>query len=1328
MSDKLISKEILDRALKALNALTKQKIDVEKERAEQVETLLNQAIVKVEAMLGGKSLKYLTQAEYDALTDEQKQNDSIVYNITDADFSHNHDDLYYNILEINTLLEGKSNVGHAHDDLYYTETELDAKIIEINKKINDSVQDETDRASLAESNLQVSINNTIEMFGGKSLRYLTQAEYDALTDEQRQDESIAYMVIDASDEHDHDDLYYSKNEIDVFLENVQAKDHAHDDLYYTETEINAKIVEINEKINESVQGETDRASLAESNLQVNIDNTIAMLGGKSLRYVTQAEYDALTDEQKQNESIAYTIIDSSDEHNHDDSYYSKDEIDVFLGNIQFKEHNHDDLYYTESEIDEKIVEINESIQDEADRATTAENSLQIDITNTVKMFDGRSLKYITQAEYDDLSYDEKMNKTITYIITDAENENDMDNYYTKEEVDITINEVNTEIDLVEAMFDGRSIKYMTQAEYDELTYEQKTDNTVAYMITDADLFEGTDLNNYYTKDETDVAINEVSTEIDLVEAMLGGRSLRYITQAEYDELTYEQKTDNTVAYMITDADLFESYSKSEIDNKFINVDTSIATFTAELDKKLNISDHGTHLALGTSADNAYYGDKGKEAYDHSQSAHAPFNAQKNSDITKAEIEAKLTGDITSHKHDDSYYKKAETYTKTEIEEIKTNLETGITTGDASTLSSAKTYADQKIAALVDSAPDAMNTLNKLATAINNHQTEYDTYISTVAANITTAKSDAIAEAAKKDTALHTAISAEIDADVEIEKDRAMSVEAQLQAAINNHGTHLALGTSASNAYYGDKGKEAYDHSQSAHAPVNAQKNSDITKAEIEAKLTGEITTHKHDGSYYKKTETYTKTEIEEIKTNLETSITTGNASTLSSAKTYADQKITALVNSAPEAMNTLNELATAINNHQTEYDAYVSTVSANIATAKSEAIAEAAKKDTALHTTISAEIDADVKAEKDRAEAAESVLQTAINGKAASGHIHDDRYYTETEVNGLIEDVNETINTNVTTLTTEVNKKLNKSDHGAHLALGTTSSTAFRGDYGNTAYNHSQAAHAPVNAQKNSDITKAEIEAKLTGSITSHNHNGQYYTETEINNKITTINDTIDTKEATLQAAINGKAPSSHSHNVITSQDTRSVNTSPKEVPNGLSVHLKFNSTDGLDDGGTYHSTLMIKGWNDKSGGPWGQLAVTQNNNLYFRSSVASSDTDWNAWKKVSLDGHTHSSYQPKDNTITAVSVSGGKLTLTKDKRQYCANVPSGTTIAFPSTTAFLEINLYFATSGNMSLNFPDSTKWRIDPNIETASAYLLTATYVNSAIGWMAEVKGFTA
>lgn len=56
------------------------------------------------------------------------------------------------------------------------------------------------------------------------------------------------------------------------------------------------------------------------------------------------------------------------------------------------------------------------------------------------------------------------------------------------------------------------------------------------------------------------------------------------------------------------------------------------------------------------------------------------------------------------------------------------------------------------------------------------------------------------------------------------------------------------------------------------------------------------------------------------------------------------------------------------------------------------------------------------------------------------------------------------------------------------IVLGETSATAYRGDRGKTAYDHSQVAHAPSNAQKNSDITKAEIEAKLTGVITSHTH------------------------------------------------------------------------------------------------------------------------------------------------------------------------------------------------------------------------------------------------
>ena len=86
--------------------------------------------------------------------------------------------------------------------------------------------------------------------------------------------------------------------------------------------------------------------------------------------------------------------------------------------------------------------------------------------------------------------------------------------------------------------------------------------------------------------------------------------------------------------------------------------------------------------------------------------------------------------------------------------------------------------------------------------------------------------------------------------------------------------------------------------------------------------------------------------------------------------------------------------------------------------------------------------------------------------------------------------------------------------------LGVTSSTAFRGDHGNTAYQHSQAAHAPANAQKNSDITKAEIEAKLTGTITSHNHNSSYHTKTEVNNMVADLNTAINGVQGKLPVTI----------------------------------------------------------------------------------------------------------------------------------------------------------------------------------------------------------------
>ena len=130
-------------------------------------------------------------------------------------------------------------------------------------------------------------------------------------------------------------------------------------------------------------------------------------------------------------------------------------------------------------------------------------------------------------------------------------------------------------------------------------------------------------------------------------------------------------------------------------------------------------------------------------------------------------------------------------------------------------------------------------------------------------------------------------------------------------------------------------------------------------------------------------------------------------------------------------------------------------------------------------------------------------INKLLQSISAADHNHDDRYYTKTEI--VNNYYNKTYIDNVIK-----NLSLGKHTHSWDeitnkplrfpAELGITSSTAFRGDYGNIAYLHALSKHAPANAQKNSDITKAEIEAKLIGTITSHNHDSLYYRKTEIDN------------------------------------------------------------------------------------------------------------------------------------------------------------------------------------------------------------------------------------
>ena len=82
---------------------------------------------------------------------------------------------------------------------------------------------------------------------------------------------------------------------------------------------------LDDRADNKVATEAQRAAQAEADIQAHSNETRDMLGGKSLRYLTQAEYDILSDEEKMNENVIYYITDLEDR-THD--HYNKDILDM----------------------------------------------------------------------------------------------------------------------------------------------------------------------------------------------------------------------------------------------------------------------------------------------------------------------------------------------------------------------------------------------------------------------------------------------------------------------------------------------------------------------------------------------------------------------------------------------------------------------------------------------------------------------------------------------------------------------------------------------------------------------------------------------------------------------------------------------------------------------------------------------------------------------------------------------------------------------------------------------------------------------------------------
>ncbi|MFZ2540754.1 MAG: hypothetical protein WAW75_03150 [Gallionella sp.] len=125
-------------------------------------------------------------------------------------------------------------------------------------------------------------------------------------------------------------------------------------------------------------------------------------------------------------------------------------------------------------------------------------------------------------------------------------------------------------------------------------------------------------------------------------------------------------------------------------------------------------------------------------------------------------------------------------------------------------------------------------------------------------------------------------------------------------------------------------------------------------------------------------------------------------------------------------------------------------------------------------------------------------LQSALNAKAASLGT-DDNYVTDAEKTNLHAPGSDNQDLSGYSLNTH-----------AHAGVYEPANANIQ--------SHVISAHAPSNAQKNSDITQGEIEAKLVGVITSHSHSGGAASWGGITGTLSSQTD--------LQTALNGKQAS----------------------------------------------------------------------------------------------------------------------------------------------------------------------------------------------------------
>jgi hypothetical protein len=701
------------------------------------------------------------------------------------------------------------------------------------------------------------------------------------------------------------------------------------------------------------------------------------------------------------------------------------------------------------------------------------------------------------------------------------------------------------------------------------------------------------------------------------------------------------------------------------------------------------------LALGETSSTAYRGDRGKVAYDHSQSLHAPVDAQKNSDITKAEIEAKLTGTISTHSHtlaglsEKNYSSLVGRPADDDFHTLTALLDSAnddeLVIYDVSDSSYKKITRENLLAGLLSSSQFVFIrkkeefTATEGQTVFNLTQGSYEVGTGRIDVYIWGNKQPPSAYTETSSTNITLANGVEAGTKVLIEYIQIANVMDYIHAQNHKIGgsdplTPADIGASAIG--HNHVSTEILDFTEAVQDAVGVALTDtstidftyDDTNNQIKADVKPNSSNQKVAISKNSVTPTGTRKQINfKDGTNISISVadnatndavdvtitntythptgdgnlhvpatgTTNNNKVLKAGSTagslsWGNVDWSELTNKPSSSVSSIDNAVTNSHTHSNKalLDTYTQT-EANLADAVSKKHAQntdntlTSSSSNTINTTGTGNI-VDFKVNNTTKSSIDN--NGNFTGKSASADkLTTARTITLTgDVTGSASfDGSANISISATVADDSHNHVISNIDNLQTIldSKAPLVSPAFTGT--------PTAPTAPNGTNTNQIATTAFVQNALSAGGYGDMLRSQYDTDSdgivdraETADKLTTARTISLSGDVTGSTSFDGSsnisinatvADDSHNHTSINYKDTRSINHNGFGYK-GISMHLKYNTTDGLNDGGTYHGVLHLTQWADISGGKPHQLGFTDNGNIWYRNWNGSA---WSSWVKI---------------------------------------------------------------------------------------------------------------